>query len=133
MPVGTAAAARVNAHRTMPLDLEVELQEEVCVESWEAGKLKGTEEGYDLLPMASGGLPMEARLDRGPSGVPLAGTMVKLAEKKKRPALYRLAHYESCRVMFLPLTALGKNGPEYLTVSPDKISQSALVKAMKFT
>ena len=35
--------------------------------------------------------------------------------------------------MLQPLSALGKDGMEYLTVSPDKISQAELVKAMKFT
>jgi hypothetical protein len=78
-------------------------------------------------------LPFEARLDRGPSGVPLNAVMTKLAAKKRRPPLYGVAHYESCRLVFQPLTALGKDGPEYLTVSPDKISQAELVKAMKFT
>jgi hypothetical protein len=78
-------------------------------------------------------LPLEARLDRGPSGVPLNAVMTKLAAKKRRPPLYGVAHYESCRLVFQPLTALGKDGPEYLTVSPDKISQAELVKAMKFT
>jgi hypothetical protein len=42
-------------------------------------------------------------------------------------------HYESCRLVFQPLSILADNGPEYLTISPDKVSQAALVKAMKFT
>jgi hypothetical protein len=56
-----------------------------------------------------------------------------MSGQKKRPALYGVAHYEGCAVVFQPLTALGKDGPQYLTISPDKVSQAELVKAMKFT
>jgi len=128
------ASQRLAQHRPTPLDLEIELQEEVFLEEWEAGARTASEHGYDLLPIASRHLPFEARLDRGPSGVPLNAVMTKIAAKKRgRPPLYGVAHYESCRLVFQPLTALGKDGPEYLTVSPDKISQAELVKAMKFT
>jgi hypothetical protein len=128
-----AAAARLAQHRPTPLDLEIELQEEVVLENWEPGKRESLDEGYDLLPVQTSHLPFEMRLDRGPSGKPLHGLMTKLAGQKRRPPLYGLAHYESCKLIFQPLTALGKDGPEYLTVSPDKISQAELVKAMKFT
>jgi len=129
----TDASARLEQHRPTPIDLEIELQEEVFLDQWQAGEPVSLDEGYDLLPVDAAFLHFEARLDRGPSGVPLSGVMKKLATKKRRPPLYGLAHYEACRVVFQPLTALGKDGPEYLTVSPDKISQAALVKAMKFT
>jgi len=128
-----AAAARLEQHRPTPLDLEIELQEEVFVDRWEAGERKSTDQGYDLLPISGGHLEFEARLDRGPSGTPLDAIMTRLAEKKRKPPLYGVVHYESCKLVLQPLTALGKDGPEYLTVSPDKISQAALVKAMKFT
>ncbi len=127
------AAARLAQYRPTPMDLEIEFQEEIFIENWQAGTRVQSEEGYDLLPLETGIVPLEARLDRGPSGVPLNVVMGKLAEKKQRPTLFGIAHYESCRVVFQPLTAFEKNGPEYLTVSPDKISQAALVKAMKFT
>lgn len=85
------------------------------------------------MPIEARGLSFEVRLDRGPSGVPLRGVMIKMAEKKRRPAIYGVTHYESCQIILQPLAAFGKNGIEYLTVSPDKISQAELVKAMKFT
>jgi hypothetical protein len=59
--------------------------------------------------------------------------MTKMAKRKRRPPLYGLVHYESCRLVLQPLAALGKDGIEYLTVSADKISQAEVVKAMKFT
>lgn len=127
------AAARLEAHRPTPMDLEIELQEEVFIADWQPGELRSMEEGYDLLPIESGRLPLEVRLDTGPSGVPVRGVMTKIAERKRRPALFGIVHYEACRLVLQPLAALGKDGIEYLTVSPDKISQAELVKAMKFT
>lgn len=127
------AAERLEQHRPTPMDLEIELQEEVFISDWEPGEQRETEDGYNLLPIETGHLPFEVRLDRGPSGVPVRDVMTKMAAKKRRPALYGVAHYESCRIILQPLAALGKDGIEYLTVSPDKISQAELVKAMKFT
>lgn len=127
------SARRLEEHQPTPLDLEVELQEEIFLDDWEAGEKRECDEGYDLLPIRSGLLQFEARLDRGPSGTPLNGVVSKMAEKKTRPPLFGTVHYEACRLLFQPLTAMAKDGPEYLTVSPDKISQAALVKAMKFT
>jgi hypothetical protein len=133
------AAARLALNKVTPLDLEIELQEEVFLDEWAPANpeaknaAKPSEEGYDLLPIEAKHLTFEARLDHGPSGTPLSAVMKKLAVAKRRPPLYGLVHYESCEMRFQPLTALGKNGPEYLTVSPDKISQAELVKAMKFT
>ncbi|HEX4794633.1 MAG TPA: hypothetical protein VH370_12610 [Humisphaera sp.] len=129
----SAAKQRLISHQPTPLDLDVELAEEVVLDQWEAGAKQSSEEGFDTLPMSSAGLDFEARLDRGLSGKPLHGTVLAMAGKKKRPPLFGLVHYEACKFVFQPLTALGKDGPEYLTVSPDKISQVELVKAMKFT
>jgi len=124
---------RLEKHTPTPMELEIELQEEVFIDTWEPDKLASSDEGYDLMPITSQALRLEARLDRGPSGVPLHGVFKKMAEKKKRPPLYGLLHYESCQLVFQPLTALADDGPQYLTISPDKVSQAALVKAMKFT
>jgi hypothetical protein len=127
------AADRLEQHRPSPLDLEIELQEEVFVADWHPGELRETSDGYDLLPIESRFLPFEARLDHGPSGKPARDVVLKMAEKKRRPPIFGIAHYELCRLMLQPLATLGKDGIEYLTVSPDKISQAELVKAMKFT
>jgi hypothetical protein len=127
------AAVRLEQHRPTPIDLEIELQEEVFFANWSPGEQRETDHGYDLLPIETNYLPFEARLDRGPSGVPLNGVLTKMAKKKRRPPIYGVAHYESCQLVLQPLSVLGKDGIEYLTVSPDKISQAELVKAMKFT
>ena len=127
------AAERLERHRPTPMDLEIELQEEVFLSDWRLGEPRKTEQGYDLLPIETRFLPLEMRLDRGPSGSPVRGVVSKIAKQKRRPPIYGVAHYESSRIILQPLSALGKDGIEYLTVSPDKISQAELVKAMKFT
>jgi hypothetical protein len=127
------AAERLVAHHPTPMDLDVELAEEAFIAQWEPGPLRPADNGYDLLPIKAAHLPMEVRLDTGPSGVPLRALVTKMAGRKRRPPLYGIVHYESCRLVLQPLAALGKGGIEYLTVSPDKISQAELVKAMKFT
>ncbi len=66
------AAERLERHRPTPMDLEIELQEEVFVSGWRPGERRETEEGYDLLPVQANNLAFEVRLDRGPSGVPYA-------------------------------------------------------------
>ena len=128
-----AASQRLAQYQPTPLALEIEFQEEVFLDEWEAGKLESSDEGYDLLPITAKALQREARLDRGPSGTPLHDLFIKLAQKRTRPPLFGVAHYESCRLIFQPLSVLEKDGPQYLTLSPDKISQAALIKAMKFT
>jgi hypothetical protein len=127
------AAERLERHRPSPIDLEIELQEEVFVSDWQPGEQRETDDGYDLLPIETRLLPFEVRLDRGPSGVPVRDAMMKMAENEQRPPIYGVAHYESCRVVLQPLSTLNDGGIEYLTVSPDNISQAELVKAMKFT
>lgn len=127
------AAARLEQHKPTPMDLEVELQEEVYLPEWEAEEPKKSEDGYDVLPVRAGLLPFEVRLDRGLSGVPVREQMKKLAGKKSRPPIYGVGHYEACRFLLQPLSVLEKDGIEYLTISQDKVSQAELVKAMKFT
>jgi len=127
------AAARLELHRPTPLDLEIEFQEEVFLTDWQPAELKSTEESYDVLPIQSEFLNYSARLDRGPSGIPMRDTVQKMAKEKTRPPIFGIAHYEACQIIMQPLTAFEKDGPVYLTVSPEKISQAELVKAMKFT
>ena len=42
-------------------------------------------------------------------------------------------HYERCRLVFQPLDAFGKAGPDYLTISKEGVNKAALLKAMSFT
>ena len=51
------AAERLEQHRPTPMDLEIELQEEVFVSDWQPGEQRQTEESYDLLPIEASFLP----------------------------------------------------------------------------
>jgi hypothetical protein len=62
--------------------------------------------------------------------VPVSEVMQKLAQKKRRPPIYGVAHNEACPLMLQPLSVLGQKGLEYQTVSPVKISQAELVTEM---
>jgi hypothetical protein len=128
-----SAGQRLEGHTPTPMDLEIELQEEAFLLDWTTGPIVSHDDGYEALPLVCSGLPFEARLDRGLSGNPLRENVTKLAEKRARPPLYGILHYEACRLVFQPLSVLKDDGPDYITLSQDKISQAALVKAMKFT
>lgn len=128
-----AAAERLEQHRPTPMDLEIEFQEEVFLSGWSAGETQSTEDTYDLMPIATACLPFSVRLDRGPSGRPLNEVLGKLANESARPPIYGITHYESCQMVLQPLSVLGTDGIDYLTVLREGISQADLVKAMKFT
>ena len=53
------AAARLEQHRPTPMDLEIELQEEVFISNWRPGEQRETEDGYDLLPIETSQLRLK--------------------------------------------------------------------------
>lgn len=129
------ALRRLEGYSATPLDLDTELQEEAFLTEWQPRKKYSFEGSYDVLPIVSGGLHFEGRLDLGPSGDPLRNTMLKLVGKaaKVRPPLFGIVFYESSRLVLHPLSLLRDAGPEYLTLSADKVSMESLVRSMKFT
>jgi hypothetical protein len=128
------AVQRLESYRPTPLDLEVELQEEVFFEAWaQAGERTALDEGYELLPIVAQQLSLAARIDRPPSGAPLNEKLTKLAAAKKKRPLFGIVHYESCQLLFQPLTALVDDGVDYLTISLDKVSKAELAKSLKYT
>ncbi len=50
--------------------------------------------------------------------------------KKARPPLYGLMHYERCRLVLQPLSTFGPSGPEYLTISAEKVDKAALLREL---
>jgi hypothetical protein len=39
-------------------------------------------------------------------------------------------HYERCRLVFQPLSVFNENGPEYLTISQEKVDKAALLREL---
>ncbi len=127
------AAVRITQHQPTPLDLDIELQEEVILRDWQPLDPRPGHDEYDVVPIEAGWLPFEIRLDRGPSCAPLRDRIRTFLERQDRPPLYGLAHYESCRIVLQPLAVVENAGIDYLTISTESFSRATLVRAMKFT
>jgi hypothetical protein len=124
------ARERLKSHRTGPLDLDTELQEEIVLHDYEIGEpADGDEPGQIVYPVKAGSLSLHALAE----GKALTKQLDELRKRtKKRPPLFGLMHYERCRLVFQPLTTFA-DGPQYLTISKENINKAALLKAMTFT
>jgi len=132
-----AARERLREHTPGPLDLEVELMEEVILDAdtWTiAAKPSHEEDHHALYPVVLGntGVELHARVPTTADAKPLRDTLKKLAKAKTRPPLFGLVHYESCRLVLQPIATITPDGPDYITLNKDKISKGELVKALKF-
>jgi hypothetical protein len=125
-----AALARLRAHKTDPLDLEVELQEEVILEDWELGEAAERGDGQLAYPVHSGAAMFEAVVGPGDDGKALRKALEGLRHKQRRPPLFALMHYERCRLVLQPLSVFGPGGPEHLTISDEKLDRAVLLKAL---
>jgi hypothetical protein len=124
----TAALERVRAATPGPLDLDVELQEEVVLPDWQVGKAQEREEGQAAYPITAGALTLEAVVPAADEGKALE----RWRKLDRRPPLYGLLHYEKCRLVLQPLAVLGADGPEQMMLSAEKVDRSTLLKALKF-
>jgi hypothetical protein len=128
------AIERIRTHAISPLDLEVELQEELVVTDYELGAAKPnpfrTEQ--QVMPLRAAGLELDAVISNGPDGAELRDALGELRKATKKPALYGLVHYEMARLVFQPLTALAPTGPRHLMISSEKIDLAALMKTLDF-
>jgi hypothetical protein len=126
------AIARVRAHQAGPLELDIELQEEVVLANWEVGSPVEEEDGQMVYPIATGTTTFHAPVPPGPDGKPIRQALDARRGKKGAAPLYGLMHYERCRLTVLPLSILGASGPELLTLSTEKVNLAALLKTIKF-
>lgn len=130
------ALDRVRGHQTTPLDLEIELQEEVVVRDWavSAGSPSPYRSELMVFPLKAGPLELDATASTGPDGEELTKALKGFQKKgAKRPALFGLLHYEMCKLVFQPLTAFDEAGPRHLMISSDKIDLASLMKTLDFT
>ena len=128
------AIARIREHAISPLDLEVELQEELIVTDYELGAAEPNpfRSEQQMMPLRAGGLELDAVISTGPDGEELRSGLGDLKKAKAKPPLYGLVHYEMARLVFQPLTALGPKGPQHLMISSEKIDLAALMKTLDF-
>jgi len=119
------AAARARAHAPTPLDLAVELQEEIVLDEWQ---LAPGGDGTSWVHAA--GLAMRVGMPAGEEGAELTKRLEARAKKKNKPRLYGTMHYEYGQLVFTPLSYLGDDGPEYLMLSDENINLSALLGSL---
>jgi hypothetical protein len=132
------ALARVKAHAPSPLDLAVEMVEEVVFDTWELRDLQPTS-----ASVVCGGLTTFVTFPAGDEGKDLRERLEAAAKKKKnRPALFGTVHYEAGQVVLQPLSLLGlasapsapanaaNAAPEHLTLSNENINLSALLGSL---
>lgn len=148
---------RIEATTPGPMDLDIEMLEEVVFRDFCVAER--IEEGDDrpfVYPIQSDGLVYSAIVARGVEGssidAAMSGLRQDLAAGKASggckgakttatsggtgggaPVLYGLLHYERCQLRFQPLTLFTKKGPEYITLSKDKIDRAVLLKTLNLT
>lgn len=129
-------ATRWRGHPISPLDLEVELQDEVIVTDWQLGAPVPNpyRPEQQVFPLAVAGLELDAVCSTGADGRELMTALKALTRARaERPPLYGLMHVEMGRLVFQPLTVFGEDGPEYLMISDDNIDLASLMKTMDFS
>lgn len=133
------ARERIRASVPGPLDLDIEMQEEVVLKDWKIIEDVSTQGAANSdqssrhLTVVSGSLIFSAVMPGGADGDSLYKCMLELRDKEYRPPLYGVMHYERCKLMLQPLTIFPVDAPPvYMTISSEKIDRAVLLKAMKF-
>lgn len=130
------ALRRIRGHAISPLDLEVELQDDLVVTDYAIGPATDHpfRSEHQVVAMRAGALELDAVISRGPDGSELAAALDQLrAPTADRPPLYGVVHYEMARLVFQPLTAFGADGPRHLMISSAHIDLASLMKTLDFT
>jgi hypothetical protein len=127
-----AALRRIEAHAPGPLDLDVEVQEEVVLRDWQLGPSATRDDGQSVYPLTCGPVTFDAVVSAGAEGAALRTALNGLRKKKQKAPLFGLLHYERCRLLLQPLSVFGDNGPVQLMLSDEKFDRAALLRAMKF-
>ncbi len=127
------ALARVRAHRPSPLDLEVELAEEVVLEGFTLGAPTLREDrGQWVYPMKVAGTELDAVASAGPDGKELKAALDALMVRAPAPRLFGIMHYELGALVLQPLSILEASGPTYLPISDERIDTATLLKSITF-
>ncbi len=129
-----AALQKLRDHQPGPLDLDNELHEEVVWKDWQLDEpVDGSKEGQVVYPLAADGLSCDAVVSAALEGKALRKNLDELRKKKRhRLPLFGLLHYEPCRLVFKPLSALAEKGPEHLMISEETVDRAALLKTLQF-
>lgn len=130
----TPILEKIKNQKTGPLDLEVELQDEVMLSDWalhsESPIGENDENAY--YELNTGRLHFHLALSKKDKE---ESTNILETLKKAKPKTHKifgLLHFENCRMIFQPLTICDKKEPKYLQISDKKIDRAALLRTLKF-
>lgn len=126
------AFTRMGQHQPGPLDLDIELQEEIYIDEWEMGDPDSHNDSQMVFPIITGNMKLNAVVSRGGDGNDLQERLEALRKEKNRSPLFGLLHYERCALTFQPLSTFGEEGPDHLMLSKKKIDRAALLKTLTF-
>lgn len=123
---------RLQNYTPGPLDLEVEMQEEVML-----AHLKMTDESERndqfLFHLAyENDIQLEAVVSKGPAGEVLRKKLKRIKKGASLPCIFGLMHYERCRLILQPLSFFTADGMEHLMISTDKVDRAALLRTLSF-
>ncbi len=121
---------RIRRHETSPLDLEIELQDEIVLHDWQIGAPgRPDNEGPHVFPVEAMGVSFDAMVGAGKEGEALYNSLNKYI-RADRPPLYGLLHFEKCKMILQPLSVFEAKGPRNLTLSNEKIDKKLLLKTL---
>ncbi|MFO0587793.1 MAG: hypothetical protein U0441_09650 [Polyangiaceae bacterium] len=126
-----ALLERVQKARVGPLDLAVELQEEVYLQGAEIGDAPSREsDGRRLYPLRTeGGLAVDVVIPSGTDGDDLLPRLKKGLKSRGAPLLYGLCYYEFGRILVMPLSIMQMSDPA--KAEPEPAAPAAKGKAPK--
>jgi hypothetical protein len=127
-----AALERIEEHTHGPLDLDVEMQEEVVLRDWKMGDKSERDDGTMVHAITCGSITFDAVVSAGKEGAALSKAMDGMRKKKNLGPLFGLLHYEKCRLLLQPLALFDDDGPTHLMLSDEKVDRAALLRMMKF-
>jgi hypothetical protein len=129
-----ATGQRLRNHRASPLDLDVELEEEIVLHDWRLGKREPERLGdRHVYPLTAAGVEYSAVVTDGVEGEALNDTLARLHRQPERSPLFALLHCELGRLIVRPLSLLGGKWPIHLALSDSKVGTQELLKMFKFT
>jgi hypothetical protein len=105
----------------------------VVLPTWAVGAPDARDDDKQAFPVLHEGLELTAVVGKTAGDLELTKALKDAAKKKAgKGNLYGLMHYESCQLMFQPLSVVTEDGVQHLMISDEKFSVAALVGSLDF-
>lgn len=134
-----AALKQVQEHTISPLDVDIELQQEIVLQEYSiaAPNDESSDTSHEVWPLTFRGEEFDLTLSQSEEGEAARDAMKRLVKtfgKKPPPAMYGLMHYAAGRKVLSPLAFFESKCevPEYISLSDKAVDSRALLAALKF-